>query len=171
MGKAMMPLLGLGLMAGTGGLGGLGMGAASAGLGGAGALGAGAASLGTVGAAAPSILSSMGPGILGSSTVAGMGAGIPAGFGAMAGPATSGIFGSGGSLSRGLNSASRMSTMAQQMGLGGGQEEQSAPPLSGGSMSRGGGGPVDFLRAANLTQAPQQGISALQSFLNGGMQA
>jgi hypothetical protein len=153
MGKAMMPLLGLGLMAGTGGLGGLGMGA----LGGAGA-----------GAAAGSGLA--GAGSMATGALAAHGAGS-AGLASLAGAATPSFFGAGGSLSQGLNSASNMSRMVQQMGLGGGQEEQSAPPLSGGSMSRGGGGPVDFLRAANLTQAPQQGISALQSFLNGGMQA
>jgi hypothetical protein len=166
MGKAMLPMLGMaGLAAATGGLGGLGMGLGGAASAGAGAGALGGASMGAVGAGAPGILSAMGPGVLGSSTVAGMGAGIPAGFGAAAAP---GFFGAGGSLSNSLSTAGKIQSMMG--GMGQEQPQQSASPMGGGSMSRGGVGPADFARAANLTQ-PQQGISALQSFLNGGMQA
>ena len=149
MGKAMLPMLGMaGLAAATGGLGGLGLGA----LGGAGA-GAGVAGSGLAGA-----------GSMATGALAAHGAGS-AGLAAAASP---GFFGAGGSLANSLNTAGKIQSMMG--GMGQEQPQQSASPMGGGSMSRGGVGPADFARAANLTQ-PQQGISALQSFLNGGMQA
>ena len=172
MGKAMLPMLGMaGLAAATGGLGGLGMGlggAASAGAG-AGAAGAGMGALGasTMGGVIPGLGAMSGASSLGGIIpgLGAIGASAPMGFGAAAAP---GFFGAGGSLSNSLSTASKIQSMMG--GMGQEQPQQSASPMGGGSMSRGGVGPADFARAANLTQ-PQQGISALQSFLNGGMQA
>ena len=180
----MLPMLGMaGLAAATGGLGGLGMGLGGAASAGAGAGALGGASMGAVGAGAGAGMGALGastmggviPGLgamSGASSLGGIipglgaiGASAPMGFGAAAAP---GFFGAGGSLSNSLSTASKIQSMMG--GMGQEQPQQSASPMGGGSMSRGGVGPADFARAANLTQ-PQQGISALQSFLNGGMQA